>query len=638
MPGRKAIAYQDLGVDLTDSPEFVRYSLELLKPYGGSLLLLTLATIGQTLLNGASQVALTPLLEIVLSSGQAPEVSPPETLALSFDLNSIGASILTMVGRITGVSDPWKLLVISSLTYLMLVSIGQITGFGLRNWAARMRMEMARHVEYRVFGHILRLPLGFLNKRQVGWLQSRMSTDVGAAMTLLNDIVINGLSGALLSIFYILLLVRTDIRLTLVAAAAGMAQLALSRSLTNVARNRTRDDVEATAMLSAFRQERLSSLRDIKALAAEQFEQDQLLEQGLKQVYYAVRRQIYKNVEAPIRFVVNRIVIIIVMLFGAWQMLNGHLSTSAFLLFMFFAQSLTGPLTNVASIYLNAVEVRALLGGVAYLLSTPAEPSGSRMPPAGGFSDTVQFSDVSFAYEDMGVLRNVNLTIRRGQMVALVGRSGAGKSTLVNLLLRFYQPTSGEILMDGVPITEFDVRQYRRQFGVVSQDALLFNDTVYGNIAYARPELTREDVERAARIANAEGFILRDLPAGYDTVLGERGVRLSGGQRQRIAIARAIAHRPSLLILDEATSALDSESERQVQEAIAQVVQHCTSVVIAHRLSTILMADQIIVLKDGEIVERGTHQELYEQGGEYRYLYDLQFNVPELEPSESARA
>jgi ABC-type multidrug transport system fused ATPase/permease subunit len=330
-------------------------------------------------------------------------------------------------------------------------------------------------------------------------------------------------------------------------------------------------------------------------------------------------------VEKPLRISVNRVVVVVVMLFGAWQLLQGQITTSAFLLFMFFAQSLIGPLTGLASIFLTVTEIRALLSGVAYLLAVDEEPNGTRPARADDFQDRIELKDVSFAYGDLPVLRNANLTIRKGEMVALVGRSGAGKSTLVDLLMRFYLPTDGVITLDGVQVGEFNLQQYRRLFGVVSQDELLFNDTVYNNIAYARPELSREDVERSARIANAEPFILSDLDNGYDTIVGQRGVRLSGGQRQRIAIARAVAHQPAVLILDEATSSLDSESERLVQQAIEQVVKGCTAVVIAHRLSTVLMADKIVVLKEGEIVEMGTHQELLNRGGEYRYLYDLQF-------------
>jgi ABC-type multidrug transport system fused ATPase/permease subunit len=619
--GRSQVAATDV-----DRLADARYFVPLLKPYGGAILTLALASVGLSLLNGVTQVALTPLLEIVLRGSEAASSAAQVTPGFTFDLNQLGLSVLNLAAQATGFTDPWRLLLVSSGLYVVLAVAGQAAAFATRYWATGMRLRVSRDLEYKLFGHILRLPLSFLHRHPIGWLQSRMSGDVLNATGMINDLVIDGLTNVLLSGFYILLLVRTNPSLTLIAAIAGLTQLGLSRGLTNMARNRTRDNFEAMAQGNAFRQERLSAIREIKSFSAEQHEQESLFSIISRVVRLSVRYFLYKHVEKPLRISVNRVVVVVVMLFGAWQLLQGQITTSAFLLFMFFAQSLIGPLTGLASILLEVTEIRALLSGVAYLLAVDEEPNGTRPARADDFQDRIELKDVSFAYGDLPVLRNANLTIRKGEMVALVGRSGAGKSTLVDLLMRFYLPTDGVITLDGVQVGEFNLQQYRRLFGVVSQDELLFNDTVYNNIAYARPELSREDVERSARIANAEPFILSDLDNGYDTIVGQRGVRLSGGQRQRIAIARAVAHQPAVLILDEATSSLDSESERLVQQAIEQVVKGCTAVVIAHRLSTVLMADKIVVLKEGEIVEMGTHQELLNRGGEYRYLYDLQFD------------
>jgi ABC-type multidrug transport system fused ATPase/permease subunit len=596
--------------------------LRMLRPYLGNLVLLALAAVFLSFLSGTTQIALTPLLEIVLGDN-----SPVTSTAPTFDLNQIGLSILSAVAHLTGETNRWRLLLIITGVYLILALVGQAAAFGTRVWAVRVRLNIARDLEHRLFGHILRLPLSFLNRHQTGWLQSRMITDVNASLESINTLIIDGLSSSLLSLFYVYLLFVTSPRLTVIVGFAGLAQLLLSRGLTNLAKSRTRTSFEAGAQLLAFIQERFTVAREIKSLSGESYEQAGFWKMVSWQIKAAYRQFFLKHVEKPIRWSINRVIIVVVMLFGAWELFNGKLTTSGYLLFMFITQSLIGPLAALAAAYLEIEVIKTSLEGVSYILAQPEESGGSRPLPAEGFRQALMLENVSFAYEELPVLRGISLTIKKGEMVALVGRSGAGKTTLVDLLLRFFDPDSGRITLDGVPISEFDLYEYRRMFGVVSQDGALFNATVLSNIAYARPDLPHEAVKQAAEVANARDFILADLSDGYETVLGERGVRLSGGQRQRIAIARAVVHRPEILVLDEATSALDTESERLVQDAIARVVAGSTSIVIAHRLSTIRMADKIVVMKEGRIVEVGKHQELLDLGGEYSYLHDLQFQV-----------
>jgi subfamily B ATP-binding cassette protein MsbA len=240
------------------------------------------------------------------------------------------------------------------------------------------------------------------------------------------------------------------------------------------------------------------------------------------------------------------------------------------------------------------------------------------------FSREIRYHNVSFRYSDEMVLKKINFVMERGEKVALVGSSGAGKTTLVNLLPRFYDVTKGKILIDGVDVRHSTLQSLRDQIGVVSQQTLLFNDTVRNNIAYGRPDIPKEEVVKAAKMADAHNFIVK-LPQSYDTVIGEQGVRLSGGQRQRISIARALLKNAPILILDEATSSLDTESEREVQAALDRLMEKRTVLVIAHRLSTVRNVDRILVLSDGEIIEEGVHRELMAKGGEYKKLYELQF-------------
>jgi len=598
----------------------------LFRPHVGRFAVIGAIAIVLSGLTSAAEMSMAPILEIVLRGpGAIEEMLAAEAQPFTFDLNRMGLVILRAVGQATGFTRLWDILVVTSLGFLALSLISEAALFGIRYLAERLRARVTVDFSHRIYKHILHLPLSFLHKHQAGWLQSRLINDGrGVAMTL-NQLLIDGSSNILLSTFYVILLIRTDFRLALIAAAAGAIHIGVSRGLGKLIVQRIRGELGSIARMQAEVQERLMAVRDVKVLAGEAHERTTFLGMARDYAQAALRHYVIERVEPPLRTAINKAVIVAVMLFGAWELMNGRLTTSGFLLFMFFAQKLIAPLATLTGVILQIQSVNASLEGIVYILSQAPEVSSGRPLPPGGFREALVVKDLSFSYKDLPVLRNISLTIKKGEMVALVGRSGAGKTTLVDLLLRLYETPEGCIELDGTSVADFDLTAYRRLFGVVPQDAFLFNETVANNIAYARPGLTHEDVEQAARIANAEGFILNDLPNGYDTMLGERGVLVSGGQRQRIAIARAVAHRPQILVLDEATSSLDTESERMVQDAITRVVKGCTAIVIAHRLSTVRMADKIVVLKEGQIIETGSHKELLALNGEYRYLYDLQF-------------
>jgi subfamily B ATP-binding cassette protein MsbA len=340
-----------------------------------------------------------------------------------------------------------------------------------------------------------------------------------------------------------------------------------------------------------------------------------------------LRAQRYALLTSPVSEVFGGAVIVLILVVGTQLALRqtGALRPEVLIAFIFVALRLMSPVKSVANYPTAMAGALAAADRVFEVLDlAAAEGDGAGELPA-RFDERIEYRAVSFAYNGQApVLAGVDFTVRRGQVAAVVGPSGAGKTTLVDLLPRFYEPTHGAILLDGVPITQFTRTTLRALMGIVSQETILLNDTVFANIAYGRSDFTLEQVAAAARAANAHDFVSQ-LPDGYATILGERGTRLSGGERQRIAIARALLRDPPILILDEATSALDMESERLVQEAIDRLMAHRTTFVIAHRLATVQHADLIIVLAEGRIVERGTHATLYAANGLYRRLHDMQF-------------
>jgi subfamily B ATP-binding cassette protein MsbA len=387
------------------------------------------------------------------------------------------------------------------------------------------------------------------------------------------------------------------------------------------------DQFSVFADLAARFQEAILSIRVVKSFGAEAFELARVGRTMREVLRVNVKFGLYKHVEEPARAVVNYVVEAAILVLAAWELLAGRLGAPTFFLFLYVGRAVMVQIGLLGSAYTQMQSTLAASTRISELFHQAPEVKDGTEEIA-RFEDRISLWEVSFKYGGEPLLERVSLEIAKGEMLALVGPSGVGKSTLADLVLRLYDPVSGVITVDGKDLRTLRQDSYRRLFGVVPQEALLFNGTIRENIAYGRDGMAEGDIVRAARVANAHDFIM-EFSEGYDTVVGDRGMRLSGGQRQRIAIARAIAGNPPILVLDEATSSLDSESERLVQQAIDRVIQGTTSLVIAHRLSTVLHADKIVVLGSSGIEAVGRHAELLATNETYGRLYRLQFSEVE---------
>jgi subfamily B ATP-binding cassette protein MsbA len=447
-------------------------------------------------------------------------------------------------------------------------------------------------------------------------------------------------TASLLSLFQNVVVVITtlfvlstiSLRLTLLTLACVPAMVLLLQTLLKRLRRHSRARTRERGEITATVTERIGAVRLIRAFGEEARESARFADQASRYRKQVIRTQRFSSLTSPLTEVFSGFLVILIIWAGTRPGLIGMaapLAPEAIIVFLMAALKLTSPLKTISSFPAVMAVTMASAERVFEILDEPSTEVDRPGEGPAQFERDIVFDRVSFRYgDDDLVLDDVSFALPRGRVVALVGPSGAGKTTLADLLPRFYDPTSGRITMDGVPLTRLTRRSVRALRGVVSQDTVLLNDTVFANIAYGSPGATRAQVEAAARAANADQF-LAQLPDGYDTLLGERGTRLSGGQRQRIAIARALLRDPPILILDVATSALDTESERLVQQAIDRLMADRTVLVIAHRLATVRDADEIIVLDAGRVVQRGTHEQLFRSGGLYRRLYDLQFRDQE---------
>ena len=595
--------------------------LRQVRPYRPQFILGMFTSFLSSLLDGTTVVVLIPLLRLLFgTSGQ---------------LGASGSAALTrftdwLLGPlIDGV--PTEVAVARLLGVMVLgLVLRNLTSFLTTQLQVAVQEGLVRDLRIELFQHLLKLDLGFFQRTRQGQIMATMTTEVDQVKDVVTAALIRLFQSVVRIITIIVLMSQISGRLMLLTlTTAPILILGLQFVLVRLrrhARARTQDRAVIWSMLT----EQVGAVKLIRAYGEEERQVGRLSEQLTGFRKRMLRTQRYSSLTTPMSEIFGGLLIVLIIAAATQPALIGGvaLTPEAAIAFLVASLQLMSPIKAVSQYPATMAVALASAERIYDMLDEPVSDVDEPGAVPAQFARDLVFDRVCFRYgTDAPVLTDVSFRLAKGQVLAIVGPSGAGKTTLVDLLPRFQEPESGRIYVDGVPLDTLQRASLRALLGVVSQDTVLLNDTVHANIAFGSPRATRAQVEAAARAANAAEFIA-GLPAGYDTVLGERGTRLSGGQRQRISIARALLRDPPILILDEATSALDAESERLVQDAIERLMQDRTVLVIAHRLATVRHADLILVLDSGRVVEHGTHAALMVRGGLYRRLHDMQFRDP----------
>ncbi|MCS7014243.1 MAG: ABC transporter ATP-binding protein [Chloroherpetonaceae bacterium] len=610
--------------------------LRYLAPDGRHLILAVVLGLLTSLFSVVSIYTILPLLDAVFSTNKAGAsvATMPEQITATASISPTALSALDSQRLKEQVLAYLKALLYSDTqeNTLRNICLFLVITFLLKNFFLYLNNRLMVYVETKsanklrnhVFEKILSLGLDYFHRHRVGMLMQRVGSDIYLIQTQVSGSLMNLLRNGILAVCYLAVLIIVSWKLTLFAFGVSLLSLAAIRFISQVIRRQADVIQDRSGEMNARAQEVFSGIKLVKAMVTEAFEAKRFA--TLTDLYRRATLKIYslRGALSPLNETLGISAIAGVLWFGGLQVFQGEMTSSELVFFAFGLYSIMSPIKVIAETNARVQEGMSAAAQLFEILDTePKIQSGKRR--ISRIEKGITFEKVWFRYGEQYVLRDVSFEIRVGEVVALVGPSGSGKSTIVDLLLRFYDVERGAILIDGINIKEFDLQDLRRLFGVVSQEVVLFNDTVANNIRYgAGREVSEAEIVAAAKIANAHHFIM-ELPEQYQTVIGERGVRLSGGQRQRLSIARAMLKNPPMLIFDEATSALDNESEKLVQDAIDQAMQQRTALVIAHRLSTIKNANTILVLERGEIRERGNHFSLLQQDGLYKRFYEMQF-------------
>jgi subfamily B ATP-binding cassette protein MsbA len=606
--------------------QFLSIMARYLKPYRKYLVWSVVLNFFSQWMNVFSFVVLIPILNILFKI-DATVYHYKEWTWSTLDKDLVQNNGYAYVQELIANHGAFMTLVFMGAALIVMTGIKTLGYFASSSVMIPLRTGVVRDIRIQVYEKVLRLPLSFFSEERKGDIIARMSSDVGTvenSITSSIDMLIRQ-PIAIIVCFSTMLYVSWQLTLfvIVVAPVAGWIMGTVSRKLKSQS---------ATVMgkwgdMLAQLDETLGGLRIIKAFIAEKKMLQRFVNINEEYRQHSNAMAMRQNAAHPMSEFLGTIIIVIVLWFGGYLILSdSHLiDASTFIFFMVILYSVINPLKDLSKASYQIPVGLASMDRIDFILKAENPIKEPAVPqPMPSFDREIELRDVSFHYiEGREVLRHINLTVPKGKTIALVGQSGSGKSTLVDLIPRYHDVSSGEVLIDGKNIKNVRIAELRTLIGNVNQEAILFNDTFYNNITFGVENATMEQVVEAAKIANAHDFIM-ESENGYDTMIGDRGGRLSGGQRQRVSIARAILKNPPILILDEATSALDTESERLVQEALERLMKSRTTIAIAHRLSTIKNADEIYVLYEGEIVEQGQHEELIAKNGYYKRLYDMQ--------------
>ena len=578
--------------------------------------------LSSVLFNLVSLALLAPFLQMLFSEDKTTIVKP----TFSFSANGVQDFIKFEMNQLIILHS--KTYALAAVCILIVISVFFKNIFIYLSYRvlAPMRNYVMTKLRSDLYAKILELPIGFFTEKRKGDIISRMSNDANeiewSVMSTLEGLIRDPLQILIILTIMVLMSPALSLFLLVLLPLTGFIIGRVSRSL----KKQSTSSQEQLGTLMSILDETLGGLRVIKAFNAEKILRNKFFDTNDTLNHIRNKMNFRRDLASPMSEFLGVLVLSCILWFGGILVLNHEagLSPENFITYILFFTQIINPAKALSTAFYNAQRGAAAIERIEEILKAPItvidDPAAKPIP---AFTDSIEFKNVSFYYDDTAILKNINLTIRKGKTIALVGSSGAGKSTLADLVPRFHDVSEGELLIDGVNIKAFSLHAVRNLMGIVTQEPILFNDSIANNIALGIDNATRTAIEQAAKVANAYNFIVQK-EAGFDTNIGDRGSKLSGGERQRLTIARAVLKNPPILILDEATSALDTESERLVQDAINNMMQNRTSIVIAHRLSTIRHADEIIVLQKGEIAERGSHDELLQRNGIYRRLIDMQ--------------